>query len=74
MGKINVAWHENHKMPTNPTDQQRGEWHYLHAINCGCRAVTPSIEALLERHGFKLPPDAPGLVGRKTEGAGKRVS
>jgi hypothetical protein len=63
MGKINVAWHESHKMPKNPTEQQRAEWHYGHAIHCGCRAVSPSIQTLLETHGYKLPPDAPGLAG-----------
>ncbi|HEY0920441.1 hypothetical protein [Devosia sp.] len=67
MGRINAAWHEAHKMPTNPTEQQRAEWHYDHALNCGCRAVTPSIAALLETHGYRLPPGAPGLAGRKPE-------
>lgn len=67
MGRINAAWHEAHKMPTNPTEQQRAEWHYDHALNCGCRAVTPSIAALLETHGYRLPPGAPGLARRKPE-------
>jgi len=66
MGRINADWHNGHKMPTNPTEQQRAEWHYYHAINCGCRAVTPSTATLLETHGYKLPPDAPGLVGAKS--------
>src|SRR5690606_2753672 len=34
MGKVNAEWHNAHKMPTNPTEQQRAEWHYFHAINC----------------------------------------
>jgi hypothetical protein len=64
MGKINAAWHEDHKMPANPTEQQRAEWHYGHALNCDCRLVTPSILTLLDTHGFRLPPDAPGIAGR----------
>lgn len=61
MGRINADWHNAHKMPENPTEAQRAEWHYEHALNCGCRAVTPSIAALLASHGYTLPPDAPGL-------------
>lgn len=64
MGKINAAWHEEHKMPANPTEQQRAQWHYGHALHCGCRKVTPSILTLLDEHGFQLPPDAPGLAGQ----------
>lgn len=62
MGKINVDWHERHPMPANPTERQRAEWHYGHALNCDCRKVTPSILKLLQAYGFRLPPDAPGLV------------
>ena len=46
MSKINAEWHKAHVMPKNPTDQQRAEWHYEHALNCGCRAITPSIAAI----------------------------
>ena len=70
MGKINAAWHEDHKMPANPTEKQRAEWHYGHALNCSCRAVTPSIATLLETHGYKLPKDAPGLAKPKAGQAG----
>jgi hypothetical protein len=55
MGKINAAWHLAHSMPKNPTPQQQAEWHYEHALHCGCREITPSIAALLEEHGFEVP-------------------
>jgi hypothetical protein len=55
MGKINAAWHAAHVMPKNPTDKQRAEWHYEHALNCGCRAISPSIAALLTAHGYEVP-------------------
>lgn len=42
-------------MPKNPTPQQRAEWHYEHALHCGCREITPSIAALLKEHGFEVP-------------------
>lgn len=64
MGKINAAWHERHKMPESPTEMQRAAWHYGHAINCGCRTVTPTILELLKTYGYTLPLDAPGAVGR----------
>lgn len=55
MGKINADWHRAHRMPKNPTEQQRAEWHYEHAKHCDCREVTPSIAALLKAHGFDVP-------------------
>lgn len=58
MGKINAEWHSAHVMPKNPTDKQRAEWHFEHAIHCGCRAVTPSIAALLKANGYKVPKPA----------------
>ncbi|HSD86975.1 MAG TPA: hypothetical protein VLB44_05650 [Kofleriaceae bacterium] len=55
MGTINADWHRAHVMPKNATDKQRAKWHYEHAQQCGCRAITPSIAALLKEHGYKPP-------------------
>lgn len=55
MGKINAEWHRAHIMPKNPSDKQRAEWHFEHALHCGCRAVTPSIAALLKANGYEVP-------------------
>lgn len=55
MSKINADWHKSHLMPKNPTDRQRTEWHYEHALHCGCRAITPSIANLLRANGFAVP-------------------
>jgi len=59
MGRTNREWHGANRMPKNPTEVQRAAWHYEHARNCGCRAITASIAALLERHGYTVP-QAPG--------------
>ena len=64
MSKINAEWHKAHRMPKDPTDRQRAEWHYDHARHCGCRAVTPSIAKLLRANGLEIPrrvdlPDRP---------------
>ena len=55
MSKITADWHRAHLMPKRPTPLQRAEWHYEHALHCGCRAVTPSIAALLKAQGFRVP-------------------
>lgn len=60
MGKINAEWHRANVMPAKATDLQRAKWHYEHALHCGCRAMSPSIIALLEAHGMQPPPQGPG--------------
>ncbi|MDB5538717.1 MAG: hypothetical protein JWQ89_444, partial [Devosia sp.] len=58
MGKMNMQWHHDHRMPDNPSKQQRAEWHYQHALNCGCRTLTPSITSLLVSQGYEVPRQA----------------
>jgi hypothetical protein len=36
---MNREWHLKHKMPKNPTPEQRRRWHEGHARNCDCRPV-----------------------------------
>lgn len=56
MAKINAEWHRAHVMPKNATPHERAQWHYEHALHCGCREITPSIATLLEAEGFDVPP------------------
>jgi hypothetical protein len=58
MGTINAEWHRAHRMPKNATEKQRAEWHHEHALHCECRALTPSIVALLKAHGLDVPGSA----------------
>ena len=45
---INAEWHRAaHKMPKNPTLEQRLEWHREHARHCDCRKPPPKLAALL---------------------------
>jgi hypothetical protein len=67
MGKLNAEWHRTNVMPKNPTDQQRAAWHYEHALHCGCRALSPSIERLLREHGYKPPKSIAGEHGAGSE-------
>lgn len=55
MGTINAEWHKANRMPKNASAAQRAKWHYEHAMHCNCRAITPSIAALLKAQGFDLP-------------------
>ena len=39
--KINEIWHKAHRMPKNPTMDQRIQWHLEHLKNCKCRTDIP---------------------------------
>jgi predicted CoA-binding protein len=41
--KINEAWHNQHRMPENPSREQRVSWHLEHARACGCRPVPEDL-------------------------------
>lgn len=43
--KPNADWHRAHRMPVNPTRQQRIEWHAGHSVACGCRPVPAELAA-----------------------------
>ncbi len=43
--RVNAEWHAAHRMPANPTDAQRVEWHAEHALACGCRPVPEGLVA-----------------------------
>jgi hypothetical protein len=52
--KLNKTWHEAHRMPKNPTLEQRLAWHVEHARNCACRFMPESIKAELKKRGIKI--------------------
>lgn len=39
MAKINAKWHKNHRMPKNPSLEERIKWHAEHSKNCSCRPM-----------------------------------
>lgn len=49
--KINAAWHEKHRMPKNPTLDERIEWHIEHAKNCGCREIPKKLQEEIRKRG-----------------------
>lgn len=53
MGSINREWHAEHRMPKNPTRDQRGEWHSEHESECGCRTPSEAEALLIAEHRSK---------------------
>ena len=47
---INREWHLKNKMPKNPTQEQRMEWHIEHSKNCGCRKPTEKLLKEIEKY------------------------
>ncbi|MEX1255568.1 MAG: hypothetical protein WEE64_14615 [Dehalococcoidia bacterium] len=48
---INKAWHEAHRMPKNPSLEQRIAWHREHAKHCACRPIPEKLAAEMTRRG-----------------------
>jgi len=53
--KLNREWHLSHRMPKNPTLEQRLEWHVEHAKNCKCRPITGKLAEEMKKRGM-MPP------------------
>ena len=51
---MNKAWHLKHKMPKNPTVEQRIEWHLAHSKNCGCRKIEGKLADEMKKRGIKF--------------------
>jgi hypothetical protein len=47
--EINEGWHKANRMPSNPSVDQRVEWHLEHAKNCGCRPIPDSVQHEIEK-------------------------
>jgi hypothetical protein len=50
---INAAWHKSHRMPKNPTLQQRIDWHTAHAKHCSCRPIPAKLAEQIRAQGKK---------------------
>lgn len=42
--KLNADWHAKHKMPKNPSLDQRVKWHMEHARHCSCHPLSGKIQ------------------------------
>jgi hypothetical protein len=46
---INRKWHEKHRMPKNPTVEQRLQWHIEHSKHCDCRPLSKKLVSELRK-------------------------
>jgi hypothetical protein len=54
MSKLNVDWHMAHKMPKNPSLDERVTWHVDHARNCQCRSLGGKILEEIKKRGINV--------------------
>jgi hypothetical protein len=47
--KINKDWHEQNKMPKNPSLDERIKWHLEHAKHCACRPIPAKLLLEMKR-------------------------
>ena len=47
--KINAEWHKVHKMPKNPSQDERIEWHIEHAKQCQCWPIPAKLQAAIAK-------------------------
>jgi len=50
--EINKTWHESHKMPKNPSFDQRVEWHLEHRKHCSCRPIPEKLAEKMKEKGI----------------------
>lgn len=55
MALLNRLWHEQNRMPKNPTVEQRIAWHLEHAKNCRCREIPAGVAELMRARGIEVP-------------------
>jgi hypothetical protein len=52
--KINKEWHLKHRMPENPSLDERVKWHVAHARNCKCREIPAPMLKEIRKRNIKL--------------------
>ena len=46
-----IDWHLAHKMPKNPTQEERITWHIEHQKYCGCRPIPQKLIGIIGKRG-----------------------
>jgi hypothetical protein len=52
--KLNAEWHQQHRMPKNPTEEQRIAWHIEHAKHCACREMSEKLKAEIKKRKLSI--------------------
>ena len=53
--KLNKEWHLQHRMPKNPTMDERIAWHIEHTKHCTCREMPATIKEEIKKRRIKIP-------------------
>jgi len=53
--RINKEWHLAHRMPKNPTTEQRIEWHLAHLEHCHCRDIPEKLKEEMKTRNINIP-------------------
>ncbi|MBL7931608.1 MAG: hypothetical protein JNL60_06895 [Bacteroidia bacterium] len=51
---INKVWHLKHKMPKNPSIDERIAWHLEHQKHCNCRKISGKLAEEMKKRGIKF--------------------
>lgn len=46
---MNKTWHEAHRMPKNPTQEERITWHTKHQEHCSCRPIPQKLQEVIRQ-------------------------
>jgi hypothetical protein len=49
--KINATWHKANRMPKNPSEEQRLNWHIEHLKFCACRLPSSRLMEEIRKFG-----------------------
>lgn len=52
MTKLNAEWHKAHKMPKDPTLEEKVQWHAEHTKHCACRKPGGAMLEELKKRGL----------------------
>lgn len=50
---INKEWHLKHKMPENPSFEERVKWHLAHVKNCKCMPIPDKLLSEMKKKNIK---------------------
>ncbi|MFZ2057277.1 MAG: hypothetical protein WAV54_07710 [Acidimicrobiales bacterium] len=49
---LNRQWHEQHRLGSGASLDERVQWHLEHVEVCGCRPIPPRVLEEIERRGL----------------------
>jgi hypothetical protein len=59
---VNRDWHQQHRLGSDASHDDRVTWHVEHATVCGCRSIPSDVLEEMTRRGIPLEHRRPALV------------